>query len=312
MLIIPSKGFYRSIKSHNISVSHFIDWIEGSIVFKDDIISKSDITDILEEEMIYDSQDYAREFIDNTWNELTRRQDVLKAFCPYKVDSNRITRIRDWKDTPAYSFCLYLTMQVIYRDDISRKVKLDYLTQGILFEKLTASSLECRGLSVHITAWSKQSSNSITDKVAALANHLGEYASSDNIITMWTPQHIKDGGLDIACNFMFADRWSGRPLYFIQCASGDNWKDKKSTPNLSLWEKLIQFSTKPQRGIAIPFALLETDFRLEANYDDLSFLLDRNRISAIELHEPNNWPPNPLRNEIISWTENMISGLPSY
>jgi hypothetical protein len=119
----------------------------------------------------------------------------------------------------------------------------------------------------------------------------------------WLPE-------DVVCHFPFPDGWGGRPRYLVQCASGENWKGKKATPKVALWEKLIDFTTKPLRGIAMPFALLEDEFRREANDDLLALLLNRHRLGALPQSGPGSWPDAMLRRDLNSWTQPRAIALP--
>lgn len=130
---------------------------------------------------------------------------------------------------------------------------------------------------------------------------MGEHARTDATETWASPQQ-KDGGLDVVCYLPFRDCWSGRPLYFVQCASGANWKEKRHTPVLSLWEKLLDLATKPVRGIAIPFALLEDDFRKSVNFDLLSLMLDRHRLCGpSQTSGKKVWPSQGLKKDLNVW-----------
>lgn len=233
---------------------------------------------------------------------LGRRVKILSGYCPFAVNGKRVERVREWTDTPAYSFCLFLALQVRYRQELSKTIDPDYLGQGVLFERLTYTSLEAKGMKVHSTAWSKSTTASISTRVNDLANHLGEPVR-EGAIVQWADPHIKDGGLDVVCHFPFPDGWGGRPIFLVQCASGADWKDKKATPQIALWDKLIDFTTRPQRGMAMPFALLEKEFRREANDDLLALLLDRHRLSVPTTTMPNPWPVEPLRSDLNNWTQ---------
>ncbi|MHB1561175.1 MAG: hypothetical protein ACYC61_27310 [Isosphaeraceae bacterium] len=296
------------MNKHNVGVDALAEWIEGCITFVDDEISQSEIADVLVEENYYRSQDFAKIRIGDAWKELIRRRKCLGDACPYTLAGLRIKRTKPWKRTPAYSFCLMLSLQVSYRPAFTAMFGTDYTEQGILFERLTAEALEGSGWSTHSTGWSKSTANSILDKVEALAGHLGE-ASCPSAVDRWTDDHAKDGGLDVVCHIPFADRWCGRPVLYVQCASGDNWKDKRATPNIKLWEKLLDLATEPRRGISIPFVLLADEFRREANYDLLSLLLDRHRISAPITRGKKAWLSKPLANALNAWTESRLPAL---
>ena len=309
MLMPPSKGFGHSVTKHNGRVDALAEWIEGCITFVDDRISTVDIADILVEGHVYQSQDFAKEWIADAWTELARRQKCLGVACPFKLNERRIESTRSWRKTPAYSFCLMSSLQVSYRPSFNKMFGSDFTEQGQLFEQLTAESLKAIGWSTHGVGWSKASSNSIRDKVEALAGHIGEPSRSEDSIAMWTESHAKDGGLDVVCHQPFADQWSGRPILLVQCASGENWQEKRSSPTINLWDKLLDWTTRPTRGISIPFALIEDDFRRAANFDSLSLLLDRHRLSTPKLDLPSNWLSKPLAKSLNEWTNSRLPAL---
>jgi hypothetical protein len=244
------------------------DWIEGCVSFSAETLSLSEIVDSLCENGIYRSQDFAKEHVANAFTELSRRAACLCAGAPYEIRTARVVRLHQWGEVPAFAFCLMLSLQVLYRSCFRAKFGSDYTEQGVLFERLTVASLERLGWTAHSTAWSKQASQTIRQRVEALAGHLGEPSRADGI-DRWTDENVKDGGLDVVCHVGFTDRWSGRPLLFVQCASGENWRDKRATPSLDLWDKLLDVATRPRRAISIPFALLADEFRRAANYDAL-------------------------------------------
>lgn len=308
MLTPPSRGFALSVTKHNVELDALAEWIEGCITFDDEVLSLPEIADVLVEENIYRSQDFAKERIADAFQELTRRVRCLGNSCPFLVNGIRVRRTKQWKRVPAYSFCLMLALQVSYRANFTTMFGVDYTQQGILFEKLTAEALAQLGCSTHTTAWSRAATVSISDKVEALATHLGEPSRPD-AIARWADDDAKDGGLDVVCHLPFADKWGGRPLYYIQCASGENWKEKRNTPNIALWDKLLDLATRPVRGMSIPFVLLADDFRRAVNFDLLSLFLDRHRIAAPVEGIKVNWVSRPLQAELNQWTESRLAAL---
>jgi len=309
MLDIPTKGFAPSINKHNVRLGCMCDWIEGCVTFATERLSLSDIVDSLCENGIYRSQDFAEEHVGNAFMELSRRAGCLGNCAPYDIRPTGLFRLREWEHVPAFAFCLMLSLQVLYRGSFRKSLRDDYAEQGLLFERLTVASLERLGWITHSTGWSKHASQTIRHRVEALATHLGE-ASRPEGIDRWTEDHAKDGGLDVVCHFGFTDRWSGRPLLCVQCASGEDWKGKRATPNLDLWEKLLDVATRPRRGISIPFALLRDDFRRAANYDGLCLLLDRHRLCAPRKNMEADWLPEDLANALNTWTRARIGVLP--
>lgn len=316
MLLPPIKGIApmdgveartrpRKPGDAQVKIDALADWIEGCITFVDEEISQSDVADVLVENNIYQDQDEAKFKLSDAWRELRRRESCLGAACPYMMKSMRITRQKSWKRTPAYSFCLMLSLQVAYRSSLKVPFGMDYNEQGLLFERLTAEVLEARGWSTYSTGWSKCGTDSMLDKVQGLAAHLGE-ACRPSAVDRWSDEHAKDGGLDVVCHLPFADSQSGRPILYVQCASGAYWMSKRSTPNLRLWEKLLDLSTEPRRAIAIPFVLLPDEFRKVANWDALALLLDRHRISSS--FGPDRFPSltRELAASLNRWTDDRL------
>ena len=202
-----------------------------------------------------------------------------------------------------------VSLQASYRKPFVEMFGSDYTEQGSLLERLTAESMEAIGWKTHETGWSKGAANSIRDKVESLARHLGEECLPGSL-EKWADVHAKDGGLDVVCHQPFPDQWSGRPLLFVQCAtSSEDWRAKRATPDISTWAKLLDMSTRPTRGISIPFALMEDDFRRAANCDGLSLILDRHRLCTPKLDLPSNWLSKQLAKELNEWTKSRLPAL---
>ena len=308
MLLPPSKGFAHSVKVHAVQIDSLAEWVEGCITFVDERVSESDITDILIEENLYQDQDFAKERIGDAFLELRRRAHCLGDVCPFAIEGIHIKRLIEWQETPSYAFCLMLALQVAYRDQFVQLFGHNYAQQGILFERLTTEALSQLGWRPHTPAWSKAAATSIRDKIEALALHLGERNRAD-AVDRWSSDDAKDAGLDVVCDIPFTDGWPGRPLFYVQCASGEGWKDKRASPNLALWEKFLDLATQPRRGISMPFALLADDFRKEANYDKLSLLLDRHRICTPKQGLKGDWPSAGLTKDLNQWTDSKLPAL---
>jgi hypothetical protein len=308
MLRPPSKGFARSVNTHNVDVDALTDWIEGCVTFDEKRVSIVALADLLVEELIYDDQDFAKERITDAWAELRRRKRCLGSACPFNVAATRVERVKSWRKTPAYAFCLMLSLQVPYRKEFIDLFGADYTEQGALFERLTQEALSKLGWKTHSTGWSKGAASSIVDKVEALARHLGERSRPD-AVNLWTEDNAKDGGLDVVCHLAFSDQWAGRPLFYVQCASGENWKEKRHTPVLDLWDKLLDLATRPRRGISIPFALLADDFRRAANFDLLALFLDRHRLSGPPPVGRKGWLSPALARDLNKWTASRLPAI---
>ena len=305
MLMIPSHGFARSVREHNVQLDALADWIEGSVVFAATEVSQADVVDALREASLYDSQELATERVQDAWQELRRRTNCACGACSYAIDHARVRRIAPWRKSPVYSFCLMLSLQVYYRDTF----KPDYAEQGRLFEQLTAECLSALGYQTHLTGWSRTHTSALRTTIRDLATALGEPERSGGAMR-WTRPKAKDAGLDVMCVRPFPDGWGGRPLYLVQCATGSNWDAKLHTPDLRTWSNLIEFTTAPVRGLAMPFAPLADDFRRAAGRDGLGLLLDRCRLLSPAAQCGTNWPSTKLVTQLNRWTTPRVGWLP--
>src|SRR5258708_1824291 len=73
MLSLPNERLYRSVEKHNSDLALFADRIEAAVIFDQLEVSSTEIVDLLIEGQIYDSQDFAREFVANAYDEIRRR-----------------------------------------------------------------------------------------------------------------------------------------------------------------------------------------------------------------------------------------------
>ena len=269
MLRTPSKGLRSSVDRHNCRVDILADWIEGSALFTQTRISKTDVVDVLIEESVYRDEDFAREFILDVWGNLEYRLNHGKIRA-LRIDEDGVTPEGSWDDFPAYSFCLALAL----RDWCSCKDN-SYIEQGKLFERLTECSLVARGWRLLRTGWPATNAKNLRESVERISTHIGALAHGN--IEERGLGRSKDVGLDLVCDRPFSDGRGGHPLYFFQCASGRNWRDKTGTPNLRTWDTLIAFTNRPVHGFAIPYVLSTQEFRQVAVIVN-GFFLDRLRI----------------------------------
>ena len=94
MLALPTLGFSQPTGTppemvHNIKLDILCDWIEGSILFHDEVVSKTDVVEILTERGIYNDADMALSIVNDAWNELKRRLGCLKQGSPFPSSAKR-------------------------------------------------------------------------------------------------------------------------------------------------------------------------------------------------------------------------------
>lgn len=306
MLSFPTKGISRSVKTHNIELDIFCDWIEGSVLFDEEGLSSSDIVDYLLEEQIYDDQDFAFELVHDAMAEIDNRQSWLGSARTIFVSATRVESPKEWNNLPAYSFCSLLSLATYYTG-WSKQFGADYSEQGDLFELLTKESIECQfpDWQVHQTGWTRTNAVNLRSVVHEISSLLGE---SPGDLEIWADPEANESGLDLLCYRPFPDERVGVPIYLMQCASGGNWIQKMHTPNLNIWTKVIQFAATPRKAFAMPFALSTEIFIRSCNKVD-GMLLDRYRLlAASKIRE--NWISASVKERIISWLEPRIIALP--
>jgi len=308
MLAIPTRGICRSVKEHNVQLDIFSDWIEGSVLFDEPQLSSTDIVDILCEHLIYDEQDFGYEIVEDAWCELRRRSSCMDARCAFSITASQIVRVREWQNAPGQSFCVLLALATWYAG-WAKQFGSDYTEQGELFEELTKESLvqQFSGWYVHQTGWSRSHSKKLSEVIDEITDKLGESRGSPEI---WADPDANEAGLDLLCYRPFIDNRVGIPVYLMQCASGGNWKEhqKLKTPDISDWCRYVQFAARPGKAFAIPFALLDDEFRRCCGKVG-GMLLDRCRILGSGGLE-DNWISDELKQRIVAWMLPRVSKLP--
>lgn len=314
MLALPTYGFSQptvtpSEVTHNVELDILCDWIEGSVLFDEADISIIDVIDILISEGIYETEDTASEIVTEAWNHLKRRLSWIGAGNPFHFIRRKMQSVSSWKENPAHSFCVLLSLSKCYDDWSTKLSTADYGKQGQLFELLTKASMESQFLDwkIHQTGWSAENPVKLSDVVNEVAEQLGEEKGN---IKPWENPRGNDAGLDLLCYRPFPDSRIGIPVYLVQCASGKNWFRKLYEPDLKVWTKMVLFAATPKTAFAIPFALLDDEFKERCNRVD-GMLLDRYRLLAAANYNKE-WVSDFLREEIIDWMCPRVETLPRY
>lgn len=306
MLVLPTVGIARSINQHNVQLDVLCDWIEGSVLFDDEELSAADVIDALIENSIYAEQDFAWHMMNDAWAELKRRQSCIGRGSPIEISGQRLKRLRSWQETPAHSFCIALAFAKWY-PDWAKTFGKDYNEQGELFEKLTKESMErlFPDWEIHPTGWTRTHASKLDEVVKDVASRLGEAVGD---IELWTDDTAHEAGLDLLCYRSFGDNRVGLPVFLMQCGSGGRWDGKLHTPILRIWTKVVQFASDPKKAFAMPFALLDEEFRKKCNLVDGLFL-DRYRLLSPGRTIPD-WVSEELKAALVAWLEPRIETLP--
>jgi DNA (cytosine-5)-methyltransferase 1 len=310
MLRIPPTGAAPSVNAHNGRLDVQADWVEASALFSSERILRIDIVDSLIDNNSYRDRDFANAWVVDIFRELSRRFKLLGDNGLLICDGDSVRRKGEWPDRPAYAFCLTLAMLPHYREEVEGACGKSYVDQGLLFEQLSEWSLRSLQWDVSAVGWSHKASSSVENKVSDLAGAIGEPSLAGGV-ARWTEPNAKDAGVDLVAWRSFPDGWGGRPICLVQCASGADWVDKLHSPYLGTWEKLIDFSTKPRRGLTMPFAVDSEVFRRRANADNVMLLMDRHRLLSPSQKSPS-LPLSPgLGKKLIAWTKKRVAAFPS-
>ncbi len=298
MLLVPDRGVPVSAKQHNNDLGTLCDWVELSALIVELELSRSDAIDVLLEQYRYAEQDLAAERIGSVWTEVRRRVRILGDASPLSIDDLFLGRIRPWEEAPAYTFCLAASLAPSYSGWV-RQFGHDYTEQGELFERLTAAAVlqQMPDWQVRITGWSRGHAVSLADVAPSLAEFLG--AQTHPRFGDYARDQAHESGLDLAAHRQFRDRRGARPVYLVQCASGADWWSKLHTPELAVWNKIIDFIHPPAKAFSMPFALEEGEF-IKRGLQVNGLLLDRYRLLGLDRLETD-WLDVDLAEDLQRW-----------
>ena len=110
-------------------------------MFTTEELSQTDAADYLVREHICEEQDDASIVISSAWSVLEKRLSCMGPYTPIAFRNRMMIRQVDWKDVPAHSYCLVVSLGPRYqgwRDYFGS----DYSAQGRLFELITRAAME--------------------------------------------------------------------------------------------------------------------------------------------------------------------------
>ena len=313
MLDTPSKGFQRSVRSdeHRVDLEVMADWLEACISFSSTRISQRDIVDILCEKQIYAEPEFAQERVADAWTTLRERKRKLGNALPYDFDQFSLVRNKKpWSDCAPYSFLLTLSLSHHY-PLWARGFGPDYTRQGELFEQITEQAMVplFPGWSVFRTGWSRNQPRSLSLLVGEIATRLNEV---QGVVNRWSKPQAKEAGLDLLLWKDFEDPRGTYPVYLFQCASGMDWEDKLTSPDLNLWTRLIDFRARglPRKAFALPIVHSADAYTRNANAVD-GLVFDRLRIMSASRADPS-WASRDLIRQMRAWGNPRTRALPTY
>ena len=250
----------------------FADWIEAQafIAGVGTTVTKPDLVDRLEGTSLIKDSDDAWTFVDDAFRVCRDRRRQLGDAYPFALAGQSIEYEND--DRLPYLFCLLASLP-----EQLKVLRTAYPTEfRDIFEGLVVEAMQVAlpGWDVHATGWSTIAEGvgkgSIVDKVA-------EWTLARSWDKAVFP-NANDAQVDIAAVRQFGDARSAFPVILGQCATGvTDWKIKASRPNLDRWDIAVQFSSKPTKLFAVPFALDDHSF-WEATVECRGLVLDRTRL----------------------------------
>lgn len=230
-------------------------WIEASLLFtEDESVSDSDITDILDEELLgKDSGSVdSWELMEQIRSELHRRQRQEGEEYPLLLQTRRIRRKGTWEESPAKSYFLLVDSQDLYGWKPERAGIKDYLGQGTCLELISRDAL--RALfpcwSSVMVGFSGKSTATGKELISMVAAEL-ELDIDVERAAQSAPKRAKDNGLDVILYRRFDDDRTDFPIMLLQCASGANWKDKTGSPVPNEWRDYLDLPFNPTKGFAV-------------------------------------------------------------
>ncbi|QTH19565.1 hypothetical protein HRJ34_14365 [Rhizorhabdus wittichii] len=308
MLSIPEVKFGYSANQSNVDANAMCDWLEACTLFDDQVVTKGDVVDLLMENQICPdtNQDLAHLIADEGWDEMDRRKRWGGVPDYVTMTGSRIESGRTWQDDPVRSFLVLLSILRIYPE--WAKGHQAHGVQGDLFEKVVEQICPhlLPGWTTYRAGWSPDDTKNIPGIVAALCERIYTAGAAD--LDDWLLTAGNDGGLDLVCYREFPDQREAAPMFFLQCASGKNWRTKVSTPNPDLWQKLLNAAVRPSTGIAAPFVVDPKELKTAALIGQI-VVFDRLRLlsavqgGALQLEDE-------LSAEVIAWMQPRVDALP--
>jgi hypothetical protein len=289
------------------------DWLETSVLFSGDRVTKPEIADLLKDESIFSDHGAATMFVDDVWRTLRSRRLQQNGAGPFDFDYQDMhLSVKSWKNAPAHAFCLLVSREIPKpskkKKGQGKKRDKDYTEQGELFERLVEAA--CKGLwpswDVHRTGWSKTTTSKLKNVVEGVAKVL---CGNVGNIGRWDTKGAKEQGLDLIWYRPFGDQRGCFPAFFVQCASGKHFKKKLPEPNEGIWDDLVKGVPRslPRKAFATPFSFGKSDFERHA-IQGKCLLLDRMRLlSAVQLQAE--WVKRELARDLVKWVEPRLKKL---
>lgn len=161
------------------------------------------------------------------FDEIASRQRAAQQAYPFSLDGSVLELRGDWESFPAYSFCLCVSYHNYGDRDRGGEVKQ---APEKLFEYVARAAAQhfVGGHAVRF-GWPRSAQEFPRSFIAAidklcspeLLNEGGGFRTGEK------PRRAKDDGVDVIAWPLFPDGLPGKFVLFGNCATGENWEDKK-------------------------------------------------------------------------------------
>lgn len=277
-------------------VELFADWIEAQAYLLGEGLTKPDLVDRLEGTSLTKDNDDAWALVDDAILACKTRRSQVGAAYPFAIAGQTIECVA--LNSTAYLFCLLVSLP-----EQLKTLRLGYNTTfRDTFEKLVAEALQhaLPGWDVYPTGWAATADEGRGEIVGKVSEWVLAKHYDDTVFP-----NANDAQVDIAAVRSFRDSRSAYPVILGQCATGvTDWKQKAARPNIDRWAAAVQFSSRPTKMFAVPFALDSQSF-WEATVECSGLVLDRARICSSV--------PNisaALTDEMVAWIAGAREALP--
>lgn len=276
------------VRRDDISVSEVSDWVEITVVYSNEPLSKSKLCSLLEDNFpdhVLDDQ-----LLDSIFQELGEREVLYGSDSPFKVDGNVIIPQVTWLERPEYFMCLLFSYLGAAKAHKGTR----------LFEQVSNIALSSY-LDGDAVTLGFPNEGDLPSQISQVAEKLSEHRASSN-----PPPSAKDRGIDVigwkGCN----DKRKGQMIVLMQCAAGRNWRQKKRIM-LDVWAQYINwnpYTTVPSISVA---ELIDKSKWSEATIE-YGVVFDRARIYRY-LYSRNVIIDANLRNDVIEWCDSKVKVL---
>jgi hypothetical protein len=269
------------------------DWLEiSSVLSPDSDASRGNLESALRIasfDGIIDSDDIERKVLD-VFNELEQRESAAAHAYPFIMECGVLKLKSEWKNFPAYVFCLFLSYFGLRETREAPK----------LFESISCQAAKkyLNGNAVSFGFPRTESPPNFSDAVTQLCRDIGEGGQFHDQPSLAR----KDDTLDVVAWVDFVDKRPSKIIMFGQCAAGENWDKKLADlqPDV-FWRQWMMeslVSPAPVKSFFLPHRIEDEKWELIARKAGIVF--ERCRI-AYWAHEGElNYSPH------IKWIQRII------